>query len=185
MAEYYLISQLPSLDGISENAAPPITENQFEELCERLLGKKAQRILKEITLLPPKVPKSSGSALIDAWNEKERNLRLALCKVRSEKMSKIFASENESFSDEYIKVSKAALEMENPMEAEKYLNNYRLQILETLRPIDNFSEEYIYYYGIKLKLIQRIRQFDTVAGEEAYKSIYNSILNGYRLEAKQ
>ena len=185
MAEYYLISQLPSLDGISENATVPITENQFEELCERLLGKKTQRILKEITLLPPKKPKSSGSALIDAWNEKERNLRLALCKVRSEKMSKIFASENESFSDEYIKVSKAALEMENPMEAEKYLNNYRLQILETLRPIDNFSEEYIYYYGIKLKLIQRIRQFDTVAGEEAYKSIYNSILNGYRLEAKQ
>ena len=59
------------------------------------------------------------------------------------------------------------------------------QILETLRPMDNFSEEYIYYYGIKLKLIQRIRQFDIVAGEEAYKSIYNSILNGYRLEAKQ
>ncbi len=29
MAEYYLISQLPSLDGISENTPIPITEEQF------------------------------------------------------------------------------------------------------------------------------------------------------------
>ena len=71
------------------------------------------------------------------------------------------------------------------MEAEKYLNRYRLEILETLRPMDNFSEDYIFYYGLRLKLILRIRQFDTKAGEEAYRNIYNSILNGDRLEAKQ
>ena len=42
MAEYYLISQLPSLDGLSENVPMPITEERFFELCERFLNKKSQ-----------------------------------------------------------------------------------------------------------------------------------------------
>lgn len=72
MAEYYLISQLPSLDGISENTPLPITEERFAELCNRFLGKRAQEMLSKLTLSPPKNSEDSGSALIDAWNESER-----------------------------------------------------------------------------------------------------------------
>ena len=86
MAEYYLISQLPSLDGISENLPLPITEERFAELCERLLGKKARSALEKLTLSPPKNPEPTGYALIDAWNESERNLRFALGKLRAEKL---------------------------------------------------------------------------------------------------
>lgn len=183
MAEYYLISQLPSLDGISENAPLPITEERFTELCNRFLGKKAQDELKKLTLSPPKNEESSGSHLIDAWNESERNIRFALGKVRAEKMKKPFDTENRILPVEHIKAASVAIEMENPMEAEKYLNRYRLEMLEALRPMDSFSEEYIFYYGLKLKLILRIRQFDTQAGENAYRNIYTSILNGDGLEA--
>ena len=95
-----------------------------------------------------------------------------------------FDTENRAFPVEYIKAASAAIEIENPMEAEKYLNSYRLEILETLRPMDSFSEDYIFYYGLKLKLLLRIRQFDANNGEKAYKNIYDSILNGDRLEAK-
>ncbi len=185
MAEYYLISQLPSLDGISENTPLPITEERFTELCERFLGKRLLEAVKKLTLSPSKNTESSGSALIDAWNESERNLRFALGKVRAEKMKKAFDTQNRVFPAEYIKSASIAIEIENPMEAEKYLNSYRLEILETLRPMDSFSEDYIFYYGLKLKLLLRIRQFDTKLGEKAYKNIYNSILNGDRLEAKQ
>ena len=185
MAEYYLISQLPSLDGISENAPLPITEERFTELCNRFLGKRSQEAMNKLTLSPPKSSESSGSVLIDAWNESERNLRFALGKVRAEKMKKPFDIENRIFPVEYIKVASTATENENPMEAEKYLNSYRLEILEALRPMDSFSEDYIFYYGLKLKLLLRIRQFDTKSGEKAYKNIYGSILNGDRLEAKQ
>jgi len=185
MAEYYLISQLPSLDGISENTPLPITEERFTELCNRFLGKRSQEAMNKLTLSPPKSSESTGSALIDAWNESERNLRFALGKVRAERMNKAFDTENRVFPLEYIKAAGTAIEMENPMEAEKYLNSYRLGILETLRPMDSFSEDYVLYYGLKLKLLLRIRQFDTNVGEEAYKNIYNSILNGDRLEAKQ
>ena len=185
MAEYYLISQLPSLDGISENTPLPITEERFNELCNRLLGKRARENMKKLTLSPAKNVESSGSVFIDAWNESERNLRFALGKVRAEKMKKTFDTENKIFPVEYVKAASVATEIENPMEAEKYLSSYRLEILETLRPMDSFSEDYVFYYGLKLKLLLRIRQFDTKSGEKAYKNIYDSILNGDRLEAKQ
>ena len=185
MAEYYLISQLPSLDGISENAPLPIAEERFAELCNRFLEKRLQEAMNKLTLAPPKNGESSGFALIDAWNESERNLRFALGKVRAEKMKKTFDSENRAFPAEYIKAASVAIEIENPMEAEKYLNGFRLAILETLRPMDGFSEDYVFYYGLKLKLLLRIRAFDKTSGEKAYKNIYDSILNGDRLEAKQ
>ncbi len=183
MAEYYLISQLPSLDGISESAPLPITEERFFELCGRFLNKKAQSAIDGLTLIPPKDLEELGSPLIDSWNSAERNLRLALGKVRAEKMKKPFEVDAANLPAEYIKTANAAMEMENPMEAEKFLNRYRLELLEALRPADSFSEDYLFYYGLRLKLLLRIRQFDTAAGEEAYRNIYNSIMNGDRLGA--
>ncbi len=183
MSEYYLISQLPSLDGLNENTPLPITEERFYELCDRFLGKKAKREINKLTLLPPRDYEKSASHFIDAWNNGERNLRLALAKIRADKMKKTFDTGNNPLPVELIKVATNATEAESPLEAEKLLNTYRLEFIETLRPTDNFSEEYVYYYGLKLKLIQHLRQFDSTAGETAYKNIYNSIINGDRLEA--
>ena len=75
------------------------------------------------------------------------------------------------------------MEISDPMEAEKLLNRFRLEMLDALRPIDGFSEDYIFYYGLKLKLILRIRRFDKLSGEEAYRNIYNSVISGDRVEA--
>ncbi|MBQ5824586.1 MAG: DUF2764 family protein [Clostridia bacterium] len=185
MAAYYLISQLPSLDGINDNAPLPISEERFVELCCRFLGKKSQEVINRLTLSPSRAFVGSGSDFVDRINESERNLRFALGNVRAEKMKKSFDAENRILPIEYLKVASAATEIENPMEAEKYLNRFRLEKLETLRPMDNFSEDFIFYYGLKLKLLFRIRQFDTMTGEKAYKNIYGSILNGDGLEAKQ
>lgn len=185
MAEYYLISQLPSLDALGDTAPLPITEERFFELCRRFLGKKSQRELDALTLLPSKSPEKSSSALITAWNDGERKLRFALAKIRAERLKKSFDSENESFPPELLQIARTAVESESPLEAEKLLNNYRLSFLETLRPTDTFAEDYIFYYGLKLKLISRIRQFDKLKGESAYKNIYYSIINGERLEAVQ
>ena len=182
MAEYYLISQLPSLDGINENAPLPINQERFEELCQRFLGKKAQTELKMLTLIPPMNPEKSSSALVEKWNEGESDLRLALAKLRADKMNKHFEVGNRSFSVGLMQAARSAVESESPMEAEKLLNRYRLDFLESLRPMDSFSEDFIFYYGLKLKLIERIRKFDSESGEAAYRNIYNSIMNGDRSE---
>lgn len=184
MAEYYLMSQLPSLDGIGENTPIPITEDRFLELCGRILGNKAKAELEKVTLSPALTVEDSPSALITAWNNGERDLRLALGKIRAEKMAKTFDSGNKMLPGDLIRTATTATEMESPMEAEKFLSHYRLNFLESLRPTDNFSEDFVYYYALRLKLLLRTRQFDTKLGETEYRNIYNSIMNGDKLEAK-
>ena len=80
---------------------------------------------------------------------------------------------------------RAAVEMDSPLEAEKTLNRYRMEYLETLRPMNTFSEEFVFYYCLKLKLILRMRQFDAESGKAAYKNIYDSIMSGEELEVRQ
>ena len=185
MAEYYyLVSQLPSLDGISESVPLPISEDRLIDLCESFLNKKALNELQGLTLIPPMESERSSSALIEKWNVGERNLRLALSKFRAEKLNKPFELRKKDIPAELFKIANTAVEMENPLDAERFLLQYRLTFLETLRPMNGFSEEYIFYYALKLKLILRIRRFDKDVGETVYKSIYNSILDGDSLEDK-
>ena len=185
MAEYYLVSQLPSLDGCSENAPLPITQARFEELCEQLLNKKAMAVLSEITLNPPRDGEKTASAVVSQWLDAERTLRLALAKLRAEKMNKPFDCELQSFPASVLQAARTAIEIESPMEAEKFLNRFRLELLEALRPTDSFSQEFVFYFALKLKLLDRVRQFDTERGQEAYKNIYQSILNGDNPEVLQ
>lgn len=185
MAEYYLISQLPSLDAVSDNAPLPITQERFDELCNRHLSGKALAVLRELTLLPPRECVTGGSAFAENWNAAERGLRLALGKVRAEKMKKSFDTQNVIFTPEQLKAATEATQMEDPMEAEKYLTRCRLAFLETLRPMDPFSLDYVFYYGLKLKLMLRVRSFDTAAGVAAYMNIYDSIIGGDKQEVTQ
>ena len=185
MAEYYLISQLPSLDGLSDNVPVPITEERFYDICNRILGKKAQNELSKVSLVPPRTYEPSGSTVLESWNRGEQNLRLALGKVRADKLNKQFDTENRTFTVDLMQAVRAAVEMDSPLEAEKTLNRYRMEYLESIRPMDVFSEEFVFYYCLKLKLILRMRQFDAENGKSAYRSIYDSIMNGEELEVRQ
>ena len=178
MAEYFLMSQLPSLDGIGEATAIPITEDRFLELCDRYLSPKACEEIKKLSLVPSPEADLSISPLIQRWNEGERDLRLALGKLRAEKMEKSFPQGNKSFPVDLLRAASTAADMESPLEAERFLAQYRMNFLESLRPTDSFCEDFVYYYGLKLKLMLRMRKFDTQLGEAAYRNIYNSILNG-------
>ena len=147
-------------------------------ICNRFLGKKTLHSIEDITLLPPQDPEKKSSGLIAAWNEGERTLRIALAKIRAEKMNKPFDCKSKALPPELIKVAKAATELENPLEAEGFLLKHRLSFLEDLRPINGFSEDYLFYYGIKLKLLLRLRELDATVGKAEYRKLYNSILNG-------
>lgn len=177
MSQYYLISQLPSLDSISDSVPLPITEERFLELCSRFLSKKSLDELNNLTLIPPKFPQNITSPLLESWYTFERNLRFALGKLRAEKLNKSFDFENITLPTELLQSARTAVEFNDPLEAEKFLNNYRLKVLESLRPMDTFSEDYLFYYEIKLKLVLRIREFDKTRGQAAYRNIYDSVIN--------
>lgn len=185
MSEYYLMAQLPSLDAVGDNMPIPITEERFLELCQRFLSKKAKNEVENLSLTPSVHPLPSSSRLINAWNEGERKLRLVLAKIRADKMNKSYDVDISDIPTATVNVAGEAVEIDNPLEAENFLNRYRLEFLESLRPADGFSTEAVFYYGLKLKLILRIRQFSVDAGRSAYKNIYTSIINGDGLEAIQ
>ena len=119
---------------------------------------------------------------INAWNAGERDLRLALGKARAERMKKIFDAGDADLPAGLLQTARTAAEMEDPMEAEKFLSRYRQDFLESLRPMDMFAEDAVFYYALKLKLLVRASRFDAAAGKAAYRNIYNSIINGDRLE---
>ena len=185
MNQYYLIAQLPSLEIAGETTALPITEERFYELCRSNLGKKAWNALSGLTLVPKRQNKKSGYPFVDRWNEWEIDLRLALAGARAEKMKKPFEGERGEFPDELIQTVRRAVEMEDPLEAERYLTRVRLDFLETLRPADSFSENMLFYYALKLKLILRIQRFDQSKGQSAYRKIYSSIMYGGDQEVKE
>ena len=185
MAEYYLISQLPSLDGLSDNVPVPITEERFYDVCNRILGKKAQDELSRVSLVPPRTYEPTSSTVLEYWNMGEQTLRLALGKVRADKLNKQFDTGNRTFTADLLQTVRTAIELDSPLEAEKLLNRYRMEYLETIRPMNAFSEEFVFYYCLKLKLILRMRQFDAESGKAAYRNIYDSIMNGEGLEVRQ
>lgn len=185
MNQYYLMAQLPSLDAVGENTPLPITEERFYELCNRLLGSRAAGVLNTIKLTPKCDEKPSGNALVDAWNKGESELRLALACVRAERMNKPLKNGIPPLPSRTVSAARCAAEMSDPMEAELYLNRFRLDFLETLRPADAFSQSAVYYYGLKLKLLSRIRGFDPDRGERQYRKIYDSIIHGKDQETIQ
>ncbi len=178
MSQYYLMSQLPSLDGINDASPIPITEKRFYELCHRFLGKKALNALDKLTLIPPRSHNKVGFKVIDSWNEWERNFRLALGSVRANRMQKKFDTGDDSVSIQLLQMVRTVVDIKDPMEAEKVINRFRMEFVESLRPADYFCDDAVFYYGLKLKLILRMRQFDEVKGKDAYRNIYDSILRG-------
>ena len=185
MNQYYLIAQLPSLEIASETTALPITEERFYELCRTNLGKKAWNALSGLTLVPDRQNKKSGYSFIDKWNEWEKNFRLALAAARAEKLKKPFEGEAGACSGHLLQTVRQAVEMEDPLEAERYLTRVRLDFLETLRPADSFSETMLFYYALKLKLILRLQRFDKSRGQSAYREIYSAIMHGGDQEVKE
>ncbi len=185
MNQYYLIAQLPTLDGLGDNMPLPITEDRFLELCSRFVSKKTMSELQRLSLTPPRRKVKFSSSVAKAWDEHERSLRLILGKARAERMKKSFDADDAEETGELLALARTAVKQTDPLEAEKLLNRSRLEFLEGLRPADAFSEEMLFYYSLKLKLISRIRQFDESAGESAYKNIYSSIVRGDILEVTQ
>ena len=182
MSQYYLIAQLPSLDAVGDTVPPPITEERFYELCHRFLGRKAVAILDALTLIPERQGNPTGSALVDAWYEGERRLRLALGLARADKLGKTFDADGMALPLSLIQAARTAVETDDPLEAERFLLRLRLAFLETLRANDAFADDMVFYYALKLKLILRMHGFDREAGRAAYRAIYDTVLHGEERE---
>ncbi|MBQ5999266.1 MAG: DUF2764 family protein [Treponema sp.] len=175
--QYYLMAQLPSFSIDNEKADLPVTEEYFLDLCSRFLDDKSLKLIRELSLEPPRQGVSTGSAFLDSWYNNERDLRFALAQIRALRLNKKFDLENRTFSPEIVQAARTACGMESPLAAERYLNKYRAELIENIKPSDEFSIDSVFSYALKLKLALRIKKFDAEKGMACYHKIYDSILN--------
>ena len=174
--QYYLVAQLPEFTVSDDKTALPITYEYYYDLCSRFLSKGDMKILDGLSLEPPLDDSKTGSKLVDSWNYKERSLRLARAQIRALRMKKKFSAGNESVAPDAVQAARTASGMDSPLAAEQFLNQYRLGVIESMRPTDGFSVDAIFSYGLRLKLAARMKKFNAVKGMESYKKIYSRIL---------
>lgn len=175
-SQYYLVSQLPEFVVSDDKSVLPITYEYYYDLCSRFLSKKELGILKGLSLEPPLEDSKTGSRLVDEWNHKERSLRLALAQIRALRMKKKFSAGYESIAPDAVQAARTASGMDSPLAAEQFLNQYRLSVIESMRPTDGFSTDAVFGYGLRLKLATRMKKFNAATGMASYQKIYKNIL---------
>ena len=89
-------------------------------------------------------------------------------------------TKGEPGTGDIVQAARTALGMDSPLSAEQFLFEYRISVLNNLQPLDTFSTDYVYAYGIRLMLLERMKKFDRVKGTESYHKIYETILDGDR-----
>ena len=81
-----------------------------------------------------------------------------------------------SSDGEVVQAARTATGMDSPLSAEQYLNEYRLGVLDKIAPLDIFSVDAVYCYGLKLMLAERMKKFNRDLGLASYHKIYDEIL---------
>jgi len=176
MDYYYLVSQLPNISGSEGKSALPLSSSEFIELCCRFISEAEKKVVQELSLTPPRESTKTGSDFLDTWYEKERFLRFALAQIRAQKMKKDSVVLPSGCTADIVTAARTAVGMDSPLSAEQYLYDYRMKLLDELRPLDSFSIDAVYAYGIKLMLVERMRKFDMENGKSSYHKIYDTIL---------
>lgn len=177
MAYYYLVSQLPNISTAESKTSLPLSSEQFYELAGRFINEKEKSVLEKLSLIPPMTLEPTGSSFLDVWYEKERNLRCALAQIRAQKLHKDSVPLPPGCTADIVSAARTAVGMDSPLSAEQFLYDYRLHLLDDLRPLDGFSIDAVYAYGLKLMLVERMRKFEVENGKTSYHKIYDTILN--------
>jgi hypothetical protein len=120
-------------------------------------------------------PRPSDSAFLDGWRRRERALALALAQFRAARL-KMEAPPAEHLDMDAENQVKTAVNMDNPLEAELFLDKGRWDAVEELQKTTYFGVNAVYAYMLKLRLIERRAAFKAEEGFAEYKALYASIM---------
>ena len=176
---YYLMAQLPS---IAFSSTPPFTFDAFKELSCRYINKKDRAILNELSLEPRRDKTKTGQAFLQKWYDFEIALRLALRELRAMKLKwddvSISYEEKAKVNLSYYAKTLAsqAFSMEDPLQAESFLDKKRFEYLREIKSGDSFSSDALFAYALMLLILIREDAFSKNVGKEEYKKLYSHIL---------
>jgi hypothetical protein len=176
-AYYFLIAQLPQLNY---GQTPPMSPEAFKELAQTKLSVQDAALLDYCTLGATVIEeKPTPSAFINEWRKRERTLTFNLAQARVAKLKREGISAGFDVPHDSVDAenqAKTAVGMENPLEAELFLDKGRWDAIEDLTGVTYFDVNVIYAYLLKLKLIARKASFTTEEGFAEYKALYASIM---------
>ncbi len=176
---YYLMAQLPSIDFGCE---PPFKYEEFKELAARFISNKDREILSSLSLEPSRQEEKVASSFLQKWYDFERTLRLALRELRANSLK--WDDVDVSY-EEHAKVASSlyassiasqAFAMDDPLQAELFLDKKRFEFLNNIKSADYFSSDSLFAYAIMLLIIIRESNFSKEVGEVEYKRLYSEIL---------
>jgi len=182
---YYFVATLPWLNYGDK---PPTSSEEFRELCLALLHPSDADLIRYCRYDPKlavETVKPTGSDFIDLLMARERTLNLNLAYLRAARLKRPSPGDPPHDVPRAEAVAKAAFEMNDPLEAELYIDQARWGALDAMVGIDSFGVNNVYAYLLKLQLLERRQCFSVERGTAGYRERYDAILNEYNSKGKE
>ena len=176
---YYFVATLPWLNY---GEKPPLSSGDFREQCKAMLDPEDAALLRYCCFDPVlaiETVKSTGSEFVDRLLERERTLIFNMACLRAAKLKRPAPGIPPHDIPRTEAVAKAVVEMEDPLEAELYMDQSRWVALDEMVGIDLFGLNNIFAFLLKLQLMERRQLFEVERGQTAYRELYGKILNEY------
>ena len=155
----YLISSLPMLDF---GMRPPISQEDFLALCQRLIPEKDYALLKDLALPEQYAGYSGAREVIRRWVEFDTALKNELVKLRASRKhieATKYLRPSEYVSPWLTQVAMSAQRNPAPQEAERLLDRLRWDFLEELSFGHYFDLDFLIVYAYKLQILWRWEEF--------------------------
>jgi len=162
---YYLISSLPTLKA---EADAPIDYDGFLALCKTVVSEKVYSFLKDLSVLSDKGP------LIKEWSDFYLKLNDEMIYQRKLALGKPCKVPDNRDVDA-IKTVSAALNSQNPLEAEQMLLSLEFKRLDELSGMHYFDDYVLNGYAMKLKLLERKQCFKFEEGKAEFRMLFEGI----------
>lgn len=164
MASYfYLMSSLPLL---SSEGVMPFSYEEFLKSCENTVSAKTFSLLSGLTL------DSENGPLIKEWADYYGEFSREMSYQRKKRLG-IPADVPYPRMEKTVKAVSAALNDDDPLNAEKQLLSEHFSKLDELIGTHTFDDQALFGYALKLKLLQRKTVFDHDEGKRESERIFD------------
>lgn len=173
MSYYYLLSSLP---GISLEAKPPMSLDEFRVSCADQLSDDDQRAL-DAVLEQDFSAGEHANAFVAAWTARETQLRNAAARLRAAKRQTdagAYVRTHTGFDVAIEERVEDAFAESSPLAREKALDRIRWHVLDELVGPEPFSTAAVLAYGVKLQMTERWATLDSEVGQSRIGSVLAS-----------
>lgn len=178
MSRYWYFSA--TLPGLLFGAPSPFSDKEFLSWCKRLMsGRDYDELSRAVESFMAKEPFSAQrSKFLRNFIAWERTLRNELSRLRARK-----AERNE---EEYLRISEhrdeagrtaaACYAVEDPYQAELFLERERWNAIERMSSLSSFDVDFLIAYRLKLAINERLERLNAKSGSAGYQHLYSDIL---------